>query len=380
MSYGVLAKALARLRPRQQENEATEALAEILTSSPAARGALMSILAAADGRLTAMRDVSVRTQQRNAETGAQTDLEVLDGQGVTQVIVEVKLEAGLHGDQLTAYLQQFDARPGTLVLLVPSARQDIIWSAALRRLQQPGAGGLAVDNQSRRAVTTDGDVLVLITWKRLLEAISAALEDNETLLRADVEQLRGLIRYSEDNAFRPLQPYELVETAWPRRWLDYTRLLDLTISRLLNSDALSFRSSSSGRRLKVMGGNGWYFGWFHSHGIWGRLSITADFWLQSGQGPFFLSFQPGNDTSALPIEALQSWASESPPRAFTSGYGWLFVPLTPLADASEEQVVIDLAQQVEEVMRKVNALVPREVTTSPQAPAGVEEEDEPRDA
>lgn len=128
MSYGVLAKALARLRPRQQENEATEALAHVLRTSREAREAFVAVIAASDPTGAPLPQVAeVRTQQRSADTHAQTDLELVDDGGVVRAIVEVKLEAGLHGDQLTSYLEVFSEGGGRLVLLVPSARQDLVW-------------------------------------------------------------------------------------------------------------------------------------------------------------------------------------------------------------------------------------------------------------
>lgn len=54
----------------------------------------------------------------------------------------------------------------------------------------------------------------------------------------------GLLAFSEDVGFRPLQPDELADVGWPRRWLDYTRLLELTISKIESEPGLapSFRN------------------------------------------------------------------------------------------------------------------------------------------
>ncbi|MDP9465908.1 MAG: hypothetical protein M3P31_01485 [Actinomycetota bacterium] len=94
------------------------------------------MLAASDPTGAPLPEVAeVRTQQRSADTQAQTDLELVDDAGVVRAIVEVKLEAGLHGDQLTSYLEVFGDGGGRLVLLVPSARQDLAGAAALRRLR-----------------------------------------------------------------------------------------------------------------------------------------------------------------------------------------------------------------------------------------------------
>jgi len=379
MSYGVLAKALARLRPRQQENEATEALAHVLRTSREAREAFVAVLAASDPTRGPLSDVAeVRTQQRSADTQAQTDLELVDDGGVVLVIVEVKLEAGLHGDQLTSYLEVFCEGGGRLVLLVPSARQDLVWAAALRRLRGSGQLSELASAAGRAVRTADGHSVSLVTWAKALDAVETALPDGERMLRADLEQLRGFIRFSEDTGFRPLQPFELADTTWPRRWIDYTRLVDRTVVRLLGSDAMSFRSASTGRRLKVMGGNGWYFGWFHSNGVWGRITMDASTWMTTGLTPFFVSFQPGNRTSRYVEEALDEWLRITPQRAYRAEDGWLFVPLVPLVDAAEDDVVADLAEQAERIVRRATSRLPAAQTPPVEQPSGVEEvDDEP---
>lgn len=92
--------------------------------------------------------------------------------------------------------------------------------------------------------TPGGHWVSLVTWAKALGAVKHALPDGERMLRADLEQFRGFIRFSEDTGFRPLQPFELAHTTWPGRWIDCTRLVVRTVVRLLGSDAMSFRSSS----------------------------------------------------------------------------------------------------------------------------------------
>ncbi len=101
-------RSLSTASAGQQENEATEALTHVLRTSRQAREAFTAVLAASDPTGAPLPEVAeVRTQQRSADTQAQTDLELVDDAGVVRAIVEVKLEAGLHGDQLTSYIEVF---------------------------------------------------------------------------------------------------------------------------------------------------------------------------------------------------------------------------------------------------------------------------------
>lgn len=370
--YGVLARSVRRLRPRQWENEATEALAHVVAMSAAAKTALMRQLAEADGRLSSLGPLHFRTQQQDKDTGAQTDLEGVDDLGRVQVIVEVKLGAGLHGDQLTSYLRHFGGGPGTLVLLVPTPRRDVIWGAVLRKVD----GLQPLPGQAYRATTPQGHAVALLTWAPVLDDIDRALAESSPRLRSDVEQLRGLLAFSEDVGFRPLQPDELADVGWPRRWLDYTRLLELTISKIESEPGLapSFRNPPTNRRLKVLGGSGWHMSAFvTSRKVWGRFQVNAEYWLKSGQGPFFAAFPAEGEPGKYVKEALGPWLRDTPPRAHTStDESWIFVPLAVPVDVDEDEVIKELAAELGRAVATVDATVPAAVKVAP--PADVEEE------
>ncbi|MGY1642003.1 hypothetical protein ACI782_12855 [Geodermatophilus sp. SYSU D00703] len=374
MSYGVLARALARLRPRQQENEATEALAYVLTASPRASRAFTALLISVDPRLVGVGDLAWRTQQRDRQTNAQADLVGLDAADEIQVIVEVKLVAELHGDQLTSYLDSFRTGSGTLVLLVPQARQDVIWQAAKRRLDDrrlEEAGPAGSDYVFR---TLDGHVVGLVTWSALLQALERSIDVSDRLLHADLERLHGLLAYTEATSFRPLHPAELADLEWPRRWNDYCAFVDRVIDKLLAEGRQpSFRRPSSGRRMRVMGTSGWYGGWFVSTAVWGHFCISAEYWLATGQGPFFVDFQPGNRTSPYVEEAFGVLLRADPPRAFKAADGRIFLPIDPPVDADEDEVVRVLADGVEAVVAVATAGIPA-TTSIDEPPAEVEDE------
>jgi hypothetical protein len=79
--------------------------------------------------------------------------------------------------------------------------------------------------RARRAKIVGSDKrLMLVSWTQLLDSMATAVAD-DTRVASDIQQLRGLARHQDEEAFQPIHPEEF-GLALPRRILGLNRLID----------------------------------------------------------------------------------------------------------------------------------------------------------
>ena len=104
---------------------------------------------------------------------------------------------------------------------------DTLW-AEIRRQMENGEGSVQLElmqtgERTRKArVSGTGKRLMLLSWRRLLGSLAAA---DDARVASDVEQLRGLARYQDEEAFQPIHPEE-TGLVLPRRIRGLSRLID----------------------------------------------------------------------------------------------------------------------------------------------------------
>ncbi|MFF4699979.1 hypothetical protein [Streptomyces chattanoogensis] len=192
-----------------KETLATEALTYLAQDYATVRATLTSL--AGRGRLD--QDVAGAVLFRGeARLAGDDGIPDLAGQAgsASVVLIEGKFRAGLTSHQPVTYLQRL-AVPGTLLFVCPSRRVSGLMQKASRRA---AAGGFLPQGESE----VDGDGihwqnlscgrhLAVTGWLDLLRMLESRSGADEQLLRADIGQLRGLVKQFEETLveWRPEQ-------------------------------------------------------------------------------------------------------------------------------------------------------------------------------
>lgn len=116
---------------RVNEDVATDALSFILQNSESARNGMMKLLR---GLVSDLPDLRFRTQQ--TEGSIRPDMCGFH-QTEPRVFIENKFWAGLTDNQPVTYLRQLASytQPSVLLMVVPEAREHVLWRELRRRLE-----------------------------------------------------------------------------------------------------------------------------------------------------------------------------------------------------------------------------------------------------
>ena len=274
---------LAHLVPRltgRVEDAATDSLAFILNKSAPCRGALDRLLQDADFSPEPIARVET---QVTYEDGSRPDMVGYGRSDAKRLLVESKFWASLLEGQASGYFRQLrEPGPGVLLFVAPNSRIDTLW-AEVRRQMENGKDSVQLElapstERIRKARVSGTDKrLMLVSWRRLLGSLAAA---DDARVASDIEQLRGLARYQDEEAFQPIHPEE-TGLVLPRRIRGLNRLID-----------------------DVVGARGVKEGWMTTTG----LKATAQ---REGYGRYFRfvdvasgSTNPGRPVSVCELPAL----------------------------------------------------------------------------
>ncbi len=226
---------LAHLIPKvtsRVEDAATDALAFIFNRSAACRKALDHLLQREDFEPEPI--VRVATQVAEDDK-SRPDMVGYDHESRKRLLVEAKFWASLGKGQATRYFEKLDqAGPSVLLFICPDSRIETLW-AEIGRQMESGEDGVRLEQldapkRTRRAgVVGANQHLMLISWARLLDSLTAAVP-GDSGLASDIGQLRGLAKYQDEEAFLPIHPQEF-GLAFPRRMRGLSRLINDTVRR-----------------------------------------------------------------------------------------------------------------------------------------------------
>ena len=293
--YTLLAYLVPRLTNRV-EDTATDALAFILEKSPACRDALGLLLKEGEGAYDLDTLTSFDTQVTYKD-GSRPDMVGYDQQGGKRLLVESKFWATLLEGQARGYFDQLeDAGPGVLLFIAPTTRLEILWGEITRQMEN-GPDGVKLEavetsNQMDRARVMGPDYqdkrLMLVSWSLLLDRLAAAVPP-DSLVAADLRQLRGLAQREDDEAFQPIKTTEFSPSV-PRRlrWLNHL-IDDVVDSRGRPEGWMTVRGF---RATAQRDGYGRYFRFRTDQGevIPGDLFLCVNYsrWATSGDTPLWL--------------------------------------------------------------------------------------------
>ena len=334
------ASLLSHLVPRlttQVEDAATDALAFVLNKSPACRRALDSLLS--DSNLQPI--AKVRTQV-TYEDGSRPDMVGYDESGAKRLIVESKFWASLLDGQASGYFGQLEEKgPGVLLFIAPEIRLDTLW-AGIKRQMESGEGRVQLDPAKtavaiRRAKVVGSDKgLMLVSWTHLLNRMAAAVA-NDASVKSDIQQLLGLARREDEEAFRPVHPKEL-GLDLPRRIRGLNRLIDDAVDAHDWMDTTKFRATPQregyGRYFSFPSVTGYFF-----------LCVDYSLWAARAETPLWLRIS--NDVP-VSTEKIRDRLPSSPDSG-GQGYFAFDVPIYLKTGVEYEDVLDDVVHQVKEI-------------------------------
>lgn len=114
-----------------------------------------------------------------------------------------------------------------LLFIALDSRIESLW-AEIGRQMQNGDRSVQLDmtgstERTRKAKIVDSDKrLMLVSWDHLLGTLAAT---DDTQVVSDIQQLRGLARYQDEEAFQPINSDEL-SPMLPRHIRGLNRLID----------------------------------------------------------------------------------------------------------------------------------------------------------
>ena len=200
---------LAHLVPRitnRIEDTATDALAFILNKSENCREAFNALLR--DGGF-GLEPVTRFQTQVTYEDGSRPDMNGYDKNGTKRLLVESKFWATLLQGQASGYLDQVNSEgPGVLLFIAPESRLITLWPEIERQMHDAGKNIESIESQSniRKARIADSDKrLMLVSWDQLLRRLSDAVGGDSQVV-SDIQQLGGLARRQDAEAFLPIRP------------------------------------------------------------------------------------------------------------------------------------------------------------------------------
>ena len=137
-----------------------------------------------------------------------------DRDGKERLLIELKFWAGLTGNQPVTYLERLPEDHGsTLLVVAPSLRIETLWPELKRRAREGMDVELGDDHggsEVRLATVGTGRILMLASWRVLLEAlVSAASAAGDAESVNDIRQLSGLAELQDSDAFLPWRPDQL---------------------------------------------------------------------------------------------------------------------------------------------------------------------------
>lgn len=342
---------LAYLVPKltnRVEDAATDALAFILNKSKACLGALNGLLQ--DGDFQPEPIATVKTQVTYQEDGSRPDMAGYDREGVKRLLVETKFWASLGQRQASGYFEQLEAiGPGVLLFVAPDSRVETLWTE-IKRQMNSGEGDVRLDpmwttDRIRKAKITGSDKRVmLVSWDRLLGSLATAVAD-DTRVACDIQQLRGLASYQDEEAFLPIHPEEF-GPALPRRIQGLYHLIGDVIDRGVREDwIINPRWEGYGRYFK-----------FKFAGVKGRpnlddrLGLFVNFprWATNADTPLWLWIGTG-----VPISIAR--LSEGIPSLIRSEGLGTDVPIYLPTGAEYESVVDEVARQIGAIANMIDA-------------------------
>ena len=319
------------------ETVATEALGHILSGSAAAREALGGFLQSHGADVGPI--VRVRTEVTGAE-GDRPDLVCFGPEGRERLLIESKFWAGLTENQPVTYLRRLpEDADSALLVVAPSLRIETLWPELKRRVRKEMKVELGGDqglSDIRRASVGTGRLLMLTSWRALLEALASRVGAGDGQAVNDIHQLLGLADLQDSReSFLPLRSEQL-DPEVARVVRNLHRMVKDVCARVLRTDwadgsGYTFARASGYIRYMSLGGCSVWFGLHYER--WSRLERT----------PLWLGFQTSARREGMPQKLERCWGEDPPESLLTDS----LVPIHLPTGCEYQEVLDDVVGQLE---------------------------------
>jgi hypothetical protein len=247
------------------------------------------------------------------------------------------------------------------MIITPRRRITTLWEELRLICKHQSVAVAALDGGSEFLAgrTETGQILMLMSWTRLLDEIRSDLLDNgERGLAADVDQLLGLCTEMDESGFLPLAQRKLTE-ATPWRLEQYTHLVDKLVETALADELCTIKG------LRAASGRGGYV----RHVLMGSIGMYVQVdivkWHRYRLTPLWIRFWQG---TPIIWEALRALEHEDPPRLYSDPETQVpSVPLFLLVGREYEAVVAHLVHQFREIHTHLLPIL----ATTPSHPANM---------
>ena len=333
MAESLLAHLYSHIRG-SQEDIATYSLQYILSSATELNEAFTRMISQ---HLNTQLPGSLRYRcQVVGEDQERPDMVGADDSGQEVVLCEMKFYAGLTANQPLTYLKRLGKEGGSgLVFICPRARQASLWA----RLQQ-FCKDEAVEDVAPWCMKVNGIPMAVITWGEILEQLRHVAAACAVESLSDIQQLEGYCNQMDSDAFIPFQAEELTAEMAKK----VSRIYDIVdqVIMLLEADK-SLKTSRKG--LKASGNRYGYTRGLSLVEFYIIINYDIRCWQNSSsyETPFWLSLRDNNWRQS---EAIQDLLASLPPAKKDTINSHTVIALTPLLNATFDEVCEDLKNQI----------------------------------
>jgi len=335
---------------RENENVATEALAYILDYSDAARSGIMTLLRGLGPKMP-----TLRFQIQQSDGSSRPDMWGYD-KAEPRVFIENKFWASLTENQPISYLKLLTkyTQPTILLVVVPDAREQILWRELNRKLKD---AGIAVSGRDEvpgivcSVSTKIGPVLALTSWNRLISSLEFSAGDDQRA-KSDLQQLRALCKAADTDV--PISAVEVSDQRTPAFFLQLGSIVKKSVEISVSEGSLHkgrLRPQANWERV------GRYVNFSNKYGVGVWLGIHFGLWKAHGETPLWAVFSPGKWGRAREVRALlEPWAAEKGVFTASQENDSFLVALDIPFGEEQDQVVRAVANRLKEVAHILSPL------------------------
>jgi len=326
-----------------QEDIASESLVYILQRSHSAREALHTVVRSVSG--LDVLDLSYSTQNVGDKL-ERPDISGHDTIGREVIIIEAKFWASLTDNQPGQYLTRLKEN-ACLMFLCPSLRTRPVFEQVRKKIFDQK---LKFDaDETKLLIKLDHNVTLAVkSWKEIISAIRFRMnEDNDMKHVSDLDQFEGFCDAIDNNSFIPFQDEDF-SPRLARRINSYYDLADKVI------DALKLENRVDTVKLNATPQKYGYTRYFNMPPFKAALHIRFDYWEKVQDTPFWIKFKDNewNQNNSIKI-ALKKVAQSLSVATYEDNSGELQLPIFPLREKTEDEVVTDIKHQMIDIYTKL---------------------------
>jgi hypothetical protein len=329
-----------------QEDIASEGLTYILQRSKAARVALYKIIKNDFGR--DFGDLSFSTQNAGDKL-ERPDISGYNLEGKEVLIIEAKFWAALTENQPLEYLKRLQDN-SALIFICPTLRVRPILDELQVRIKNSLIYTWEIIDAN--SIKVENKYISVKTWDEILSVIRLHLvQNNEQALLSDIDQIIGLCNTIDNETFLPLQSEDFSPSI-ARRINSYYDLVDKVV------DELKKRGIADTTGVRATPQKYGYTRFFKVGELGVSINLKLDFWAKWADTPFWINFadiispKTWSRSPELSLK-MKNVSSQLGITSYESIFKWVFFPLYPLLNKTEDIVINDLTDQI---IRLINFL------------------------